>query len=167
MYATEFNELLKQAKYSSVALEKLYNAYYKHIRLHVICKFGGWIDAEEVANQVFLHIFKTTPESYVENPLVWIYNLTDKYVTDHYDLKADGELPAETGKNLFRVKQFIGPDIQDKLKDLDEVCKQYNTNLKAFNPAERIEQVPEVKSEEKDPLLQEEKPMPTTTEDIA
>ncbi len=76
MDVVEFNLMLKGLANDNKAFEALYDFYFTRIIIHIRRKFPD-ASADDVAQEFFLQLIKTTKFRYVKSPTAWVFACCD------------------------------------------------------------------------------------------
>lgn len=82
MRPQDFNRLLRQLKTSEAAFREIYEYYLPRIKYRVVSKYGGRVDFEDVAHDVFTKLIRMEAPPEVQSPNAWIYRICDNAVMD-------------------------------------------------------------------------------------
>ena len=77
-----FNRLLKKMQKDENAFREVYEYYLPKIKYRVYSKFGGKVDFEDVAHDLFTRLLRLAAPPEVENPNAWIYRICDNISCD-------------------------------------------------------------------------------------
>ncbi len=82
MNPQKFNRILRKIKDDKQAVVPIYREYYSKIILHLRCRFGKTVSAEDIAQEVFATLLEgDTPES-VQFPAQWLFTIADNKAID-------------------------------------------------------------------------------------
>ena len=77
-----FNRLLRQLKTSEAAFRQFYEYYLPKIKYHVVSKYGGSVEFEDVAHEFFTKLIRMESPPNVDNPNAWVYRVCDNIALD-------------------------------------------------------------------------------------
>lgn len=123
MNPAEFNALISKVKKDDKRATEIFAKYcVSASRLRISAKFSNPQDAEDWAyGVVFDRILYNLPAVYIQNPLAWIYKITDNYV--YNKLKAENRLvgfdESICADNRFAAL-FDKIEVEDAIRKYDE-----------------------------------------------
>lgn len=125
MEASIFNEKLLKIMYDKSVVADLYEEYVDPVTMHVSWRFGGAVDAEDIAHEVFMKLMTIDWSKYkpVESPSAWLNSIADHLVLDKIKSKHI-EYPIEDFENYFSYfeldKIMVADDVKTALNHLDK-----------------------------------------------
>lgn len=129
MEAREFNDLLNNAKYDKSAITRIYEEYLPAVKLHLERRFGNAIDADDIAQEVFMKLMVTDLSNYepVRSPSAWLFKIGEHLALDVIK-KNHNEYPLENYENSFCYFDvddiLIAQDVKKALSFLDKTTAQ-------------------------------------------
>lgn len=121
MDAHKFNRQLKKMTTDRRALESIYEEYYLPMKAHVQRRFGSLVNAEDIAQDVFLKLLSCGDQPYIEYPASWLYTMADNRAKDV--LRAthrETQLPEVLAASFDPDKTIVNAEMRRALCVLEE-----------------------------------------------
>lgn len=129
MEAKVFNALLKEIKYDTSAVERIYKEYAPSVKLYLSRRYGSQIDVDDIMHEVFfkLMVIDWSKYSEVKSPTSWLNKIADHLALDLLK-KRRMEYPLENYEGFsssFDIDSIIvANDVKSALNQLDRLTAQ-------------------------------------------
>lgn len=78
----KFNKLLLKIKDDKRALIPIYKEYHSKIIIHIRCRYGARVSAEDVVQEVYASLLAPKEHEFIDSPQQWLFAMADHKAID-------------------------------------------------------------------------------------